>query len=244
MSRPERPSREALGPQTLRMLRTSRWADGLRADEWRLVVDTAIERCYAANDWIARAGDRVNHWAGIVDGFAKMSVASVDGRASTLTGVCAGVWFGEGSLIKHEARRYDVTALRASRVVLVPREVFIHLRNTSIPFNHYLLDLMNARLSLFIGTLAHDRLLDTDARVAYCIGSLFDEALYPQADRHVQIDQSEVGLLANVSRQRANVALQRLQALGLLRIERSGLTVLDIAGLHRFAEAGETAVPF
>ena len=110
------------------------------------------------------------------------------------------MWFGEGSLIKHESRRYDVLALRQSRAVFIPRDTFLRLRDHSIPFNHDLQDLMNARLSLFIGTLAHDRLLDTDARVAYSIGSLFDEALYPQTDRHVQIDQSEVGLLANVSR--------------------------------------------
>ncbi len=207
------------------------------------MVDTAIERRYTPNNCIAHAGDRVDHWIGIVDGFAKMSVASADGRVSTLTGVCAGVWFGEGSLIKHEPRRYDVMALRQSRVVLIPRDTFLRMRDTSIPFNHYLQDLMNARLSLFIGTLAHDRLLDTDARVAYCIGSLFDEALYPQADRHVQIGQGEIGLLANVSRQRANVALQRLQGLGLLRIERSGLTVLDIAGLQRFAEVGSATLP-
>ncbi len=102
---------------------------------------------------------------------------------------------------------------------------------------------MNARLSLFIGTLAHDRLLDTDARVAYGLGSLFDEALYPQVDRHAQIGQGEVGPLANVSRQRAHVALQRLQGLGLLRIERSGLTILDIEGLQRFGEMGEVPLP-
>ena len=224
------------------MLRDSRWAAGLDADEMKLVLDTAIERCHAAGSWIAHAGDRVDHWMGVVDGFAKMSVMSADGRESTLTGVCAGVWFGEGSLMKHELRRYDVLAMQPSRMVLIPRETFVQLRDDSIPFNHYLQDLMNARLSLFIGALAHDRLLDTDARVAYCIGSLFDEDLYPQADRHVQIGQSEVGLLANVSRQRANVALQRLQGLGLLRIERSGLTVLDLAGLQRFAEAGRASI--
>jgi CRP/FNR family cyclic AMP-dependent transcriptional regulator len=223
-------------PATERMLRGSRWAEVLPPNLLQRVIDGAIERRFEAGEWIARAGDRVEHWIGIVAGFAKMSVASVDGRVSTLTGVCAGVWFGEGSVIKHEPRRYDVMALRPSIAVLVPRADFLHLRDTSIAFNHYLQDLMNARLSLFIGTLAHDRLLDTDARVAYSIGSLFDEALYPQADRHVQIGQLEVGLLANVSRQRANVALQRLQGLGLLRIERSGLTILDVDGLHRFAE--------
>jgi len=194
------------------------------------------ERCYDGGDCVLHAGEVVEHWTGIVEGFAKMSVTSAQGRVSTLTGVCEGVWFGEGSLMKHECRRYDVYALRPLRLALLPRRIFEWLRDTSIPFNHYLQDLLNARLCLFIGTLSDDRLLDTDARVAHGLASLFHADLYPQARRHLRIDQSEVGLLANVSRQRANVALHRLQDRGLVRLERSGLTVLDVDGLRRVAD--------
>ena len=144
---------------------------------------------------------------------------------------------GYPDIIKHEARRYDVFALRPTRVALMPRRTFEWLRETSIAFNHYLQELLNARLSLFIGALAHERLLDTDARVAHCLASLFNPELYPDAPRHLQVGQTEVGLLANVSRQRVNVALQRLQALGLIRLERRGLTVLDLPGLDGFRAA-------
>ena len=119
--------------------------------------------------------------------------------------------------------------------------MFQWLRDTSIPFNHYLQDLLNARLCLFIGTLSDDRLLDTDARVAQGLASLFHEDLYPQARRQLRIDQTEVGLLANVSRQRAHVALHRLQDQQLIRLERCGLTVLDVEGLRRVA-MGQPAV--
>jgi hypothetical protein len=116
-------------------------------------------------------------------------------------------------------------------VALMPRRTFEWLRGTSVPFNHYLQDLLNARLSLFIGALAHERLLDTDARVANCLASLFNPDLYPDAPRFLEVGQVEIGLLANVSRQRVNVALQRLQALQLIRLEKRGLTVLDLGGL-------------
>ncbi|MCY1542030.1 hypothetical protein D9M68_777510 [compost metagenome] len=46
--------------------------------------------------------------------------------------------------------------------------------------------------------------------------------------------QTEIGLLANVSRQRVNVALQRFQAQGLVRLETRGLTVLDLGGLRGY----------
>jgi CRP-like cAMP-binding protein len=216
------------------MVRRSRWAAGLSSSDLERVLGGMQERQYARGACIAGAGQLVEHWMALIDGFAKMSVASEDGRVSTLTGVSAGVWFGEGSLFKHEARRYDVFALRPTRVALMPRRTFDWLRETSVPFNHYLQELLNARLSLFIGALAHERLLDTDARVANCLASLFNPELYPDAPRHLQVGQTEIGLLANVSHQRVNVALQRLQALGLIRLEKRGLTVLDLTGLGNY----------
>jgi len=218
------------------MVRRSRWAAGLAPADVEHVLGSMQERQFARGACIARAGQLVEHWMGLVDGFAKMSVASEEGRISTLTGVSAGVWFGEGSLFKHEARRYDVFALRPTRVALMPRRTFEWLRGTSVPFNHYLQELLNARLSLFIGALAHERLLDTDARVANCLASLFNPDLYPDAPRFLEVGQVEIGLLANVSRQRVNVALRRFQALGLIRLEKRGFTVLDLGGLRGYQQ--------
>ena len=227
--------------QTTTLVEHSTWARKLTHAQLGVVLAHTEERSFSGGECVLHAGEVVEHWTGIVEGFAKMSVTSAQGRVSTLTGVCEGVWFGEGSLMKHECRRYDVYALRPLRMALLPRHVFEWLRDTSIPFNHYLQDLLNARLCLFIGTLSDDRLLDTDARVAHGLASLFHQDLYPQATRHLRIDQSEVGLLANVSRQRANVALHRLQDLQLIRLERSGLTVLDVDGLRRVASGQASA---
>ncbi|MFG5409227.1 Crp/Fnr family transcriptional regulator [Piscinibacter sakaiensis] len=236
---------EAAGPaaRARGLVLRSRWARALTPAQRERVLAEVEEREVPAGACALHAGEVVAHWAGVAEGFAKMSVTSPEGRVSTLTGVCAGVWFGEGSLMKHEARRYDVCALRPLRLALLPKAVFDWLRQTSIPFNHHLQDLMNARLSLFIGMLSDDRLLDTDARVAHALASLFDDDLYPDASRQVSLSQVEVGLLANVSRQRANVALRRLHAQSLLRIGRAGLTVIDIEGLRRVASGRPAGLP-
>jgi CRP-like cAMP-binding protein len=217
------------------MVKRSTWAAALTPEQLDKVLAATQPRHVLAGQALLQAGELLEHWIGMVDGFAKMSVASPDGRVSTLTGVGPGVWFGEGSLMKHERLRYDVLALRASTFAMMPREIFEWLRRTSIPFNHHLQDLLNARLSLFIGMLQHDRLADNaDARVARALASLFHEELYASAPRFVALGQREIGLLANVSRQRVNVALQRLQQAGLIRVERRGVTVLDVGGLSSF----------
>jgi len=225
----------ARGPTLEDTIRHSVWGRLLTPPELDRAVAESRERPVPVGGYVARMGQPAEHWIGVIDGLMKMSVTSPDGKVSTLTGMGAGGWFGEGSLIKREPRRYDVIALRPTRLALVPHATFERLRNTSVPFNHHLQNLLNARLSLFIAMLEYDRLLQTDAKVARCIATLFNADLYPQPRAYVDLRQQEIALLAGVSRQRANVSLRKLQACGLLRIEPRGLTVLDLEGLRNFA---------
>ena len=48
----------------------------------------------------------------MIDGLVKMANVSADGKAMSFTGIGTGGWFGEGSLLKDEPRRYDIVALR------------------------------------------------------------------------------------------------------------------------------------
>ncbi len=86
--------------------------------------DASCERRFAAGQYVCRKGEPVEHWIGIVEGLVKMASLSPSGKLTTFTGLPAGAWFGEGSLLKDEPRRYDVIALRASRVALMPRATF------------------------------------------------------------------------------------------------------------------------
>ena len=229
------PAMEASRLRVERMLGESVWGRLLQPAELQRVIEESFERQVPAGGFAARMGERVDHWTGIGEGVLKMSVTSPDGKVTTLTGLIGGGWYGEGSLLKREARRYDVVALRASHLVLVPWATFEWLRQTSLPFNHHLQNLMNARMALFIGMLEYDRLLGTDARVARCLASLFNRDLYPNSRDVVDLTQHEIGLLCGLSRQRVNVSLQRLREHNLIRLDPRGLTVLDLDGLRCFA---------
>ena len=173
---------------------------------------------------------------GIVDGLGKMASHWTTGKTTSLTGISSGGWFGEGSLLKEEMRRYDVMALRETRVALMNRSTFLWLMDHSIPFNRYLIAQLNERLGQFIGMMENERLLDTDARIARCLAALFNPVLYPGTNRLLRISQEELGYLAGVSRQRANQGLKTLEDAGLVRSEYGGINVLDLEGLGRFGE--------
>jgi CRP-like cAMP-binding protein len=170
----------------------------------------------------------------VIDGLLKISIVSPAGRAMTLTGIAAGGWFGEGSMLKREPRRYDGIALRASRVALMSRRTFDWLCEVSIPFNRFLVNQLNERCSQFISMLEADRLLDRDARVAQCLRLLFNPQLYPGFGPHIEISQEEIGQLSGLSRQHVNRALHLLEDRGLLRVDHFGITVTNLQGLGSF----------
>ena len=221
--------------QTLHeMLRESLWAAALNEAELDAVARESHERHVPLGGHAMRCGDPAEHWIGVIDGLIKMSVTQADGRQATFTGVTAGGWAGEGSMLKPGPWRYDGVAARESRLACVPRHTFERLVTTNLAFNHFLLSHLNARLSLFIGLVEYDRLLGPTARVARCLASLFHPDLYPRVGNFVQLSQEEIGLLSGASRQRTNEALHELERAGLLRVEFGGATVLDLPGLRSY----------
>ena len=191
-------------------------------------------RDYRSGACVCRKGDPANAWLGVVDGLVKLHSLSPAGKSVTFAGIPAGGWFAEGSVLKGQDLKYDIIALRESRIGFMPDATFHWLLDTSIPFNRFLLKQLNERLGQFIGMVEHDRLLDPDARVARALAALFNPHLYPHSDPQVQISQEELGYLAGASRQRVNRSLQVLSKASLIKIDYGLVTVLDLEGLRRF----------
>ncbi|MGJ4884668.1 Crp/Fnr family transcriptional regulator [Bradyrhizobium sp. HKCCYLRH1065] len=223
-----------ISPDTL--LRIAPWSRHLKPEEIDTAAAGIVERSFAANEHIFLRGDQFDYWTGIVTGLARMSTVSRGGKATTFAGMSAGAWFGEGSVLKNEPRRYDVVALRDTRVALMERPTFMWLFENSVGFNRFLVTQLNERLGQFIGLVEVGRTLDATARLARSIASLFNPILYPNTTRHLEITQEEIGALSGLSRQNANQCLKTLEREGLLRVEYGGVTVLDLDRLRCYGD--------
>ena len=218
------------------LLRTSAWGQSLTEEEMTRALAGTIERSFSAGAFICMKGEAVAYWMGIIDGLGKMASHWTTGKTTSLTGISTGGWFGEGSLLKNETRRYDVMALRETSVAFMSRSTFLWLLDHSIPFNRHIIAQLNERLGQFVGMIENERMLDTDARIARGLAALFNPVLYPGTNRLLQISQEELGYLAGVSRQRANQALKVLEDAGLVRSEYGGINILDLDGLRTFGD--------
>jgi CRP/FNR family transcriptional regulator, cyclic AMP receptor protein len=212
------------------------WSRDLSEHEREQARRGIVERSFPKGSYICHRGDRLEPWNGVVSGLIRLGTLSLTGKAITLAGIRSGGWFGEGSVLKNEARQYDLIALRDTRMALMNRATFLWLFENSAAFNRFLVRQLNERLGQFIALVEYDRMLDAPARVARNIAWLFNPTLYPRSPLHLDLTQEEIGLLSGVSRQVANKSLQILESKGLLRLEHGGLTVLDIDRLMRFEE--------
>ena len=208
------------------------WLAHLLADERdRIVPELRVSEA-APGDLVCRIGRPVTYWFGIIDGLLKMNTVTDDGRAITYSGLAAGGWFGEGTVLKRESYRYNIQALRKSRVAGLPVDTFHWLLDHSIGFNRFVMNQLNERLGQFIVALEVGRAASPEQRVARNLAALVNPVLFPGVGEVLRITQQELAYLVGLSRQRVNEALKTLAAQDVLRIEYGGLRILDLSALR------------
>lgn len=213
------------------------WFQALAPLHRQWLRDGASVEQFAAGTHVARRGEPSLYWIGVESGLIKLAVGNADGRGATFSGVPAGSWCGEGSVLKREARRYDVVAVRDSTIVLVPADLFHRLLAASLSFNAFVIQQLNERMGQFIAAIQNQRLLSVDAQVAQAIAQLFHPMLCPRTSMVLELSQEEIGLLTGISRQRVNRALRHLAELGLVSIAYQAISVVDLDGLRLYGTA-------
>jgi CRP-like cAMP-binding protein len=218
----------------IELARSAIWSRELTDDEIERASRGLTERHFGKGSYVCHRGDKLDYWTGVVTGLVKISAISRGGKAMTFAGAGAGGWFGEGSVLKDEPRKYDLVALRDTRLAMMHRSTFMWLYENSSAFNRFLVRQLNERMGQFIATIEYDRILDPKARVARNLSWFFNPVLYPDTASTVEISQEELGLLAGVSRQVANRSLQELEEEGVLRVEHGRVTVIDLQALSDY----------
>jgi CRP-like cAMP-binding protein len=208
------------------------WIQLLAPAERERAVDDLRIADASPGDFICRMGRPVTYWFGVVDGMLKMSSDTAEGQTMTFTGVPPGGWFGEGTAMKRETYRYNIQALRKSRVAGLHVDTFHWLLDHSIGFNRFVMNQLNERLGQFIAAREIDRMTNPDIRVARSLAALFNPVLYPGVGEVLRITQQELAYLVGLSRQRVNEALTALALQGSIRVEYGGLRVLDLSALR------------
>lgn len=217
-------------------LDASPWYGEVSAEERARIASEIVVKHLPGGAYLCHEHGDPGYWYGVVDGLLKVCTTGPDGNAVTFLGVPSGGWFGEGTILKRQPRKYDVVALRDSTVACMRAETFFRLYEQTLAFNHFVIAQLNERLEQFISLYAAQRTQTVDEQVAHSLVWLFNDRLYPGAERHLKISQEEIANLAGVSRPRCNRALKRLKDAGLIHIGYGAITIVDLAGLRAFSD--------
>lgn len=218
------------------VLEETHWLQELRPEAKARVHADAHEAFFNAGDVVVRKGDPGRAWLGVAEGLLKVSTVHRSGKVVMFTAIPEGSWIGEGAVIKRELLRYDIFAMRPSRVIHLPGATLRWLLDTSIEFNHIVISRLNERLSQYIAMVEIDRLTDPAARVARAIGVMYNPVLHPHMGSVLTLSQTELGELIGMSRQSISAALKQLENEGLVSTEYGGVMVRTLSSLIDYQE--------
>jgi CRP-like cAMP-binding protein len=211
----------------------------LRMQPWFVQLASALQertlQCCTVQrvrkgDVALRAGEAAQGWHAVLTGFVKLQAPATGDPMAAFLALTGGEWFGEGSVLKNEPRRYEVVALRDSEMLCLPRAMFHELLAASLPFSNAVLHHMNQRLGQAMAIIEANRSGSLEQRVALYLGPLFWHGL-----RTLNLSQEELGTLAGISRQSTNKALQCLQTKGLITLKAGRVVATNAAALEQFA---------
>lgn len=204
------------------LLAVQPWFRRLPAEMAARVTEEVSTQWGDKGELLLRAGEPVKGWYAVVSGLAKLQSQSPQGRLSVFLGVAAGDWFGEGSALKAEARRYEVVALRETCLLCLPLHLFNELQATQLEFNQTLVAQMNMRLAQGMAVIEAGRIRSPEQRVA-----LYLSRLFWHGRKRLDLSQEELGHLAGLSRQTVNRVLQKMQQDGLVSLAFGRVNILD-----------------
>lgn len=210
----------------------------LAAQPWFAAQDASLRHALqdgvhtlrgAKGEAVLEAGAEVGGWYAVLSGLVMLHSPEARGRQSAFLGVPDGEWFGEGSAMKAEPRRYRVVALRETQLMCLPLPLFQRLRETSLAFNQCLAVHLNMRLGQAMAIIEAGRMRSPEHRVA-----LYLSPLFWRSTRRIHLTQEELGHLAGLSRQTVNRVLRQLEALRIVSLDFGRVAIVDDAALAAY----------
>jgi len=225
-------------PQLLQTMSANPWFGALPLPERKAMI--------AASEWVRlrpgemlfRQGDAVpagsGAFYGLVRGSIKASSLREDGKEAILVVLESGNWFGEISLIDHQPRTHDATALVASEVLALPRAAFDALMHRPA-FAQAVCRMLAARVRALYGMVEDATLRSMRARVARRLLLLArgDATQALQTRPVVPVSQEALAMMLGVTRQTLSKELKALVKAGAIQL---GYGRIEIASVGKLEE--------
>ncbi|MET0239719.1 MAG: Crp/Fnr family transcriptional regulator [Sphingobium sp.] len=214
----------------------------LEPDDLSQLIAQAREAKAKKGEAIIRQGDDGNALILLLEGQARVTVYSANGREIVLEYVGPGTVLGEIALLDGGVRTASVIAMGPLRYLILPRSVFetVIVGNPRIALR--LMRELASRLRRANQTIETDRAYAAAPRLARFLLRLAEttgggDAVTP--NDVIRLSQTELSLFAGISRENINRQLSLWQQDGIVSVVHGGVTIVDREALEDVADAME-----
>lgn len=164
----------------------------------------------------------------VLEGRIRISVLSVEGRELSFSHAVPGDVFGEIAALDDAPRSADATAITPARLKVLGQSAFRQLLLTNPATAMATIKLLCTRLRGLSKHYEAIALHPVEIRLARLLLNMLEQQSSGKTDSTpslpLDVTQSELGLLIGTTRQRANAALNALEARGIIRRSKRHLT--------------------
>ncbi len=220
------------------------WFAGTSAPLRAALLGAATVRALAPGQALFRRGDAPCGLYAVLEGTVRISGtggSSDDSREVLLTLLEPPHWFGEVSLFDGEPRTHDAVAEGPARLLHVAQPALMQMLAAQPAYWRELGLLMSHKLRLAFVALEEAASLPVAQRLARRLVMMAEgygvrrDAQQGVHRRSIAVSQEQLSMMLAVSRQTVNQNLKELEARGVLRLNRGGLEIPDLAALQRLA---------
>jgi CRP/FNR family transcriptional regulator, cyclic AMP receptor protein len=229
----------ATGPTTRDVLRAIPLFAALEEHDLRSLVTIATRRTFPPDRDVVREGDTNADLYAVVTGMLRVSVRAQDGRSCALHLLGPGGFFGEISVVDGRARSANVTTLKSSELIVVPRDELLALIDRSPRLAMNLLTAMASlvrRLTTHVQELTAVPVSTRVARKLVEIGDHFGTPINAnQLALPPAMSQQDLAEHVQATRESVNKCLAGWMKQGIVQRTKTQLVISDRARLRELA---------
>lgn len=208
----------------------------LDTEELSQLLAQAREAKAKKGEAIIRQGDDGNALVILLEGQARVTVYSANGREIVLEYAGPGTVLGEIALLDGGSRTASVIAMGPLKYLTLPRSVFEHVIASNHRIALRLMKELASRLRKANQTIETDRAYAAAPRLARFLLRLADDL---EVGAAIRLSQTELSMFAGISRENINRQLSLWQQDGIVSVEHGGVTITDREALEDVADAME-----
>jgi CRP/FNR family transcriptional regulator len=201
-----------------------------------LVARSAVQREYQAGQVVFLEGERSEGLHVVRSGWLKAAKTGPDGREQVLQMLRAGDAFNIVGVFTDEPNQATVTALEASRVWIVRREVLLSLLDAHPELARRVVADLAGRVMHLVRMVEDLSLRSVEARLARL---LLEQAEGRIVERRRWATQAELAARLGTVADVVNRALRKLAEQRMILVDRRQIRILDEEGLQRIARVVE-----